>query len=99
MHEEKNLNTYMVRYRTIGSDNLLNMTTEKSEIKASSSAAAIEIFKKTKPGVIRIDKVEQTNKPLEVKIKKKKHIGAYIFAALFVCASLAKLTQRMLSNY
>ena len=97
MHEEENLNTYMVRFRTMGNDNTLNINIEKSEIKATSKAAAIRVVKETKAGGIRIDKVEQINKPLEVKAKKKRSIVGYIFLGCMTVATLSKLAQRLFS--
>lgn len=97
MHEEENLNTYMVRFRTMGNDNTLNINIEKSEIKATSKAAAIRVVKEIKAGGIRIDKVEQINKPLEVKVKKKRSIGGYLFLGCMAFLAVAKLSQRLFS--
>jgi hypothetical protein len=97
VHEEENLNTYMVRFRTMGNDNTLNINIEKSEIKATSKAAAIRVVKEIKAGGIRIDKVEQINKPLEVKVKKKRSIGGYLFLGCMAFLALAKLSQRLFS--
>lgn len=87
----------MVRFRTMGNDNTLNINIEKSEIKATSKAAAIRVVKEIKAGGIRIDKVEQINKPLEVKVKKKRSIGGYLFLGCMAFLALAKLSQRLFS--
>jgi len=89
----------MVRFRTMGNNNIPNMTTEKSEIKAISPAAAIGILKEMNPAEIRVDKVEQLNKLLEVKAKKKKSVGVYIFLGALAIASLARLATKLFSSH
>ena len=99
MHETENLNTYMVRFRTMGKNNIPNMTMKKSEIKAISPAAAIGILKEMNPAEIRVDKVEQLNKLSEVKAKKKKSVGGYIFLGFLAVGTLARLAQKLFFSY
>lgn len=95
MHETENLNTYMVRFRTMGKNNIPNMTMKKSEIKAISPAAAIGILKEMNPAEIRIDKVEQLNKLLEVKAKKKRSVAGYIFLGFLAAGTLIRAAQKL----